>query len=60
MDHAASLLLHLEALLEFQDLVRRVPVPDHIYDYVVEMVRMTRPSLPDAPDWIKLSSLMIC
>jgi MoxR-like ATPase len=42
-----------EELIEFQNLVRRVPVPDHIYEYVVEIVRTSRPSLPDAPDWIK-------
>lgn len=38
---------------EFQQLVRRVPVPDHIYDYAVEIVRKTRPSLESSPDWVK-------
>ena len=38
---------------EFQNVVRRVPVPDHVYDYVVELVRKSRPSLPSAPEWIK-------
>ncbi len=37
----------------FQELVRRMPVPDHVYDYVVRLVRRTRPSNGDAPDWIK-------
>ena len=30
-----------------------VPVPDHVYDDVVEMVRMTRPKTDDAPEWVK-------
>ncbi|MDA1043936.1 MAG: AAA family ATPase [Verrucomicrobia bacterium] len=42
-----------EELREFQELVRRVPVPEHIYDYVVSIVRASRPTLPDAPEWIK-------
>jgi MoxR-like ATPase len=40
-------------VIEFQNVVRRVPVPDHVYDYIVALVRTSRPSLPDAPDWIK-------
>ena len=37
---------------EYQDLVRRIPVPDHIYDYAVELVRKTRPGSQAAPEWI--------
>ena len=48
-----SALLTGEQVIEFQKLVRRVPVPDHIYDYAVEIVRKTRPGTEDAPDWIK-------
>ena len=48
-----SPLLTGEEVLKFQSLVRRVPVPDHIYDYAVEIVRRTRPDGPDAPEWIK-------
>ncbi len=40
-------------LLAYQQLVRRVPVPEHVYEYVVRIVRRTRPSLPEAPDWIR-------
>lgn len=46
-------LLTGEEVLNYQSLVRRVPVPDHIYDYAVEIVRRTRPDGADAPDWIK-------
>ncbi len=42
-----------EKILEYQDLVRRVPVPDHIYSHVVRIVRMTRPKEESTPDWIK-------
>ena len=37
----------------FQDLVRRVPVPDHLYEFAVRLVRRTRPSDAEAPEWIK-------
>lgn len=42
-----------EQVIFFQDLVRRVPVPDHIYDYAVDIVRKTRPDLDTSPQWIK-------
>src|SRR5580704_14117297 len=32
-----------EQLIAFQEVVRRVPVPDHIYDFVVGLVRRSRP-----------------
>jgi len=40
-------------LQRYQELVERVPVPDHVYDGVVDMVRMTRPKSDDAPEWVK-------
>jgi MoxR-like ATPase len=46
-------LLTGEQVLKYQDLVRRVPVPDHIYDTVVDLVRLSRPNEEDAPDWVK-------
>ena len=46
-------LLTGEEVLKFQSLVRRVPVPEHIYDYAVEIVRRTRPKGTEAPEWIK-------
>ena len=38
---------------EFQELVRRVPVPDHVYDYATMLVRRTRPPGTESPDWVK-------
>ncbi|MFC4993785.1 AAA family ATPase [Rubritalea tangerina] len=42
-----------EQVIAYQELVRRMPVPDHIYDYAVEIVRKTRPTLDSSPDWVK-------
>ncbi len=42
-----------EEVVEYQDLVRRVPVPEHVYNFAVRLVRKSRPSLEDAPEWIK-------
>ncbi len=40
-------------IIEHQNLVRRVPVPDHIYIYAARLVRKTRPAGNTAPDWLK-------
>jgi len=40
-------------IIDFQQLVRRVPVPDHIYQFAAKLVRRTRPQGPTAPDWLK-------
>jgi len=42
-----------EEVIRFQELVRRVPVPDHIYEFAVDLTRRSRPNSDDAPDWIK-------
>jgi MoxR-like ATPase len=39
-------------IIEYQQLVRRVPVPDHIYEFVVKLVRSTRPGTDEAPEWL--------
>ena len=41
-----------EDILAFQDLVRRVPVADHICQYVATLVRSTRPGSDAAPDFV--------
>jgi MoxR-like ATPase len=40
-------------IIDFQHLVRRVPVPDHIYQFAAKLVRRTRPQGASAPDWLK-------
>jgi MoxR-like ATPase len=46
-------ILHAEDIIRHQDLVRRVPVPDHIYQYAAKLVRKTRPNGESAPAWMK-------
>jgi MoxR-like ATPase len=40
-------------ILEFQHLVRRIPVADHVFEYAAALVRATRPDEPDAPEFIR-------
>ena len=42
-----------EGIVQLQDLVYRIPVPDHVYRYAVALVRSTRKSEPDVPDYIR-------
>lgn len=46
-------ILDAESVLKFQRLVRRVPVPQHIYEFAVDLVRRTRPNLNEAPEWLR-------
>ncbi len=45
--------IHGDQVQTFQELVRRVPVPDHIYEFAAHLVRRTRPSDPETPEWTK-------
>ena len=49
LDH----LMTAAEIIEHQHLVRRVPVPDHIYQYAAKLVRKTRPHGSTAPAWLK-------
>ena len=40
-----------DEILYFQQLVRRVPVPDNVYEYAVSLVAKTRPHTAKAHDW---------
>ena len=42
-----------EEILELQKAVRRVPIADHVYDYVINLVHSTRPGVADVPDATK-------
>ena len=42
-----------QEIMHLQQVVRRVPVPDHVYEHVVKLVRLSRPATEGAPDWIK-------
>ena len=42
-----------EEILDFQQLVRMVPIAEPVARYAVELVRATRPTDPSAPDFVK-------
>ncbi len=48
-----SHIISAEQVLKFQEVVQRVPVPDHIYETAVQWVRASRPKSEDAPDFVK-------
>jgi MoxR-like ATPase len=51
--HSASLnvILTAEEIKYFQDLIRRIPVPDNVYKYAVKLASITRPNTSMAHDW---------
>ncbi|MGI9242262.1 MAG: AAA family ATPase [Verrucomicrobiales bacterium] len=42
-----------EDILRAQGVVRKVPVPEHVMDYVLDLVRATRPNEADASDYVR-------
>jgi len=40
-------------ILEFQHVVRRIPVARHVFLYAAALVRATRPDEPEAPEFVK-------
>jgi len=42
-----------EQIMACQETVRKVPVPDHVLDLVLDLVRTSRPTEADAPKWVK-------
>ena len=45
--------LTAQEIIEIQEMVRQVPVSDHVARYAVKLVARTRPVNEDAPDFIK-------
>ncbi len=43
--------LSSEEIIYFQDLIRRIPVPDNLYEYAVGLVAKTRPGSEGAHKW---------
>ena len=46
-------LFSAQEILQLQRAVRRVPVAEHVYEYVVSLVHSTRPGVRDVPDATK-------
>ena len=49
LDHV----LTAEEIIDAQHLVRRMPVPDHVYTFATRLVRRTRPQGAAAPEWLR-------
>ena len=54
-DHRPELarVLSPQRIMQLQDLVRRVPVADHVVKYAVALARSTRPTAPNAPAFVR-------
>ncbi len=47
-----EVVISADEILYFQNLVRKIPVPDNVYNYAVSLVTKTRPRTTLAIDWI--------
>ena len=45
--------INASAIVELQEIVRRVPVGDHVYNFALDLVRATRPNEPGASDFVR-------
>jgi MoxR-like ATPase len=52
LDYRLEKKLGPEDIVNFQKLVRKVPVSDHVIEYAVDPVRATRPHADGAPDFV--------
>ena len=50
-DNKPEAVMDADEILYFQQLVRRVPVPDNVYEYAVSLVAKTRPNTERAHDF---------
>jgi len=46
-------ILNKEKIIDIQQAINDIPVTDHVIDFAVQLVRATRPSDPQAPDFVK-------
>jgi len=42
-----------KAVIRMRQLVRRVPIAEHVERYIIRLIRATHPDIPDAPEMIK-------
>lgn len=42
-----------EQILQYQNIIRKIPVPENVYEYAVRLVNKTRKDSPDAPQITK-------
>ncbi len=46
-----KIVLEREEIIFFQNLIRKIPVPDNVLQYAVNLVAKTRPNTPEAHPW---------
>ena len=46
-----SVVLSADEIIYFQELIRRIPVPDNVYEYAVRLSARTRPGTANAHEW---------
>lgn len=44
----SEVVLHQHEILQYQELIRRIPVPDNVYRYAVQLATFTRPQREDS------------
>lgn len=42
-----------DEILSLQNFVRKVPITEHVIDYIIDLVRLTRPNEKNSPEFIK-------
>jgi MoxR-like ATPase len=52
-DAAVERVLTAGQIIRLQELVRRVPVGDHVYEFALNIIRATRPNEPGASDFVR-------
>jgi MoxR-like ATPase len=52
-DVTLSKVISRKEILEYQELVRRVPVAENVIEFAVDLVALTRPQSPQAPEFIQ-------
>lgn len=54
-DNTATInpLFNAQEIIDFQQLIRRIPVADNVIEYAVSLVSKTRPNSPEATDLVK-------
>ncbi len=50
---SVSRILGADEIVQLQEIVRRVPVGDHVYHYALDLIRATRPNEPGATDFVR-------
>ena len=46
-----EVVIHADEILFFQDLIRKIPVPDNVYEYAVKLATKTRPNREGSHPW---------